>query len=455
MRNALYFLGLLLLAACGTEFSNTGQPDKAVTKSSGQSMDLEKPCNIVVTPLVEAGQDKAITRYQKAILNNVMPLPNLEKLGWEFISEARHSFDSGYYKLAEQTAICIQEKQQGSAAARLIQGHALHNLHRFSEAEALARGLVSERGLWFEYGLLGDALMEQGRLEEASDAYQSMMDQRPGPQAYSRSAHLRWLKGDLEGAIDMMALAVRAIGSRDREAAAWARVRLGMYLFQAGQFTSAQHVVDQALSLQNDYPPALLAKGKLFLAQNEAATAVEVLQRAVQQNPLPEYRWYLIEAMQAAQMRSVSRPVEAQLHRSGAAQDRRTYALYLSSTRQDVDTALRLARGELESRQDVFSLDAMAWALFAANKNQQALTYSMRAMAEGTRDARLFYHAGAIARAAGDDANALRWLSMARSIEYMLLPSERQALANEFAALSPRIPSLANPDESRQARFVF
>jgi hypothetical protein len=36
--------------------------------------------------------------------------------------------------------------------------------------------------------------MEQGKLNEAVEAYQTIMDQRPGPQAYSRAAHIHWLK---------------------------------------------------------------------------------------------------------------------------------------------------------------------------------------------------------------------------------------------------------------------
>ena len=48
----------------------------------------------------------------------------------------------------------------------------------------------------FDYGLLGDALLEQGRLDEAINFYQKMVDMRPGLQAYSRIAYVRWLTGE-------------------------------------------------------------------------------------------------------------------------------------------------------------------------------------------------------------------------------------------------------------------
>ena len=65
----------------------------------------------------------------------------------------------------------------------MLQAHIAHQFHRFEAAESLARELIQQRGYWYEYGLLGDALMEQGRLDDAEKAYQSMMNQRPGPQA--------------------------------------------------------------------------------------------------------------------------------------------------------------------------------------------------------------------------------------------------------------------------------
>ena len=54
----------------------------------------------------------------------------------------------------------------------MLRGHVLHNPHQFKEAESLARRLITERGAWFDHGLLGDALMEQGKLDEAEQAYQ-------------------------------------------------------------------------------------------------------------------------------------------------------------------------------------------------------------------------------------------------------------------------------------------
>ena len=68
----------------------------------------------------------------------------------------------------------------------LLRGHVLQNLHRFKEAEPLARELVARRGSPFDHGLLGDLLMEQGKLDAAIQSYQAMVDLKPDPQAYAR-----------------------------------------------------------------------------------------------------------------------------------------------------------------------------------------------------------------------------------------------------------------------------
>jgi tetratricopeptide (TPR) repeat protein len=430
--------------------------------ASAMSQGLVDSCAIVLTAptpvdATSTGSpvDRRILRYQSAILQGITPMAALENLGWAYTAKARSSSDPGYYKLAELTAQCIESKQPGTAAAMLLQGHVLHNLHRFKEAEVLARALIGRRGLWFEYGLLGDVLMEQGRLDDAAKAYQHMMDQRPGPQVYSRAAHLRWLKGDLPGAIEMMQSAVRATGSRDPAPAAWAEVRLGTLLLQSGDFAAARAAVIHALELQPDNAPALLTHGRILLGEGKWAEAISRLTQAVQLNPLPEYQWALIEALHEAGRVEDAGLIESQLMQRGAFEDPRTFALYLATTGYDIELALRLSRQELEVREDVFTLDSVAWALAASGRIQEAASFSRRALAEGTRDARLYLHAGVIAGQAGDFVGQARWLTEASALEHMLLPSERARLAIEFAALQPRISSLATEKSARQDEYAF
>ncbi len=181
--------------------------------------------------------DREISQLQQRIREGRNVELWLDRLGWAFVAKARESFDPGFYKLAEQCARSIEKRNPQSQETMLLRAHVLQNLHRFKESEPLARRLVQQRGLSFDYGLLGDALMEQGKLGAAVEAYQQMMNLKPDLRAYARAAHMRWLKGDLEGAIEAMQLAVGAASPQDAESAAWVNTRLASYEFHAGNLT--------------------------------------------------------------------------------------------------------------------------------------------------------------------------------------------------------------------------
>jgi tetratricopeptide (TPR) repeat protein len=423
----------------------------ACRSASGDSTpSLTGPCEIALTPHAgDAKLDREIAQLQQNIRANRQPSQTsaqMEKLGWSFVEKARASFDPGFYKLVEQCALCLESKQTDKqtskeptdrplqspqslrAAALLLRGHALHNLHRFREAEKIARELVETRGLPYDFGLLGDVLMEQGKLDEAILAYQKMMDLRPGPQAYSRAAHVRWLKGDLDGARVLMRMAAQAAGAGDAESAAWAWSRLALLELQAGDAKRAHATCDAALEMQADYAPALLARGRILLADNRAAEAVAPLERAARLNALPEYQWALADALRAAGRQDEAQMVESKLAAQGAGNDPRTFAIYLTTRGQQAETALRLAEEEIKVRRDVFTLDALAWAQAANGQPDEAWKTMQSALAHGTEDARLFLHAAAIAAQTGNRQDALRYAGKAAKIQSTLLPSEKVRL---------------------------
>jgi tetratricopeptide (TPR) repeat protein len=394
------------------------------------------PCPLALAPHAGEGKlDREIARAQgEARAGGPGSARAMERLGWLFVGKARSTFDSGYYKLAEQCADCIQSRTPQSPEALLLRGHVLDNLHRFKEAEIVARRLVELRGSPFDHGLLGDALMEQGRLAEAAGAYQKMLDLRPGLQSYSRAAHLRWLKGDLKGALQLERMAASAGSPRDSESLAWAYTRLAHYELVAGDLAAAERASSTALDFEPGYAPALLERGRILLARGESQSAADTLARAAAANPTPEYQWILAEALSAAGRAAEAQAVERELTARGAAADPRTYSLFLATRKLEPETALRLSREELAARADVFTLDAAAWANAAAGRLDEARAGIERALAEGTRDARLFLHAGVIARAAGRQDEARRWLEQAAALGQTLLPSEREELRRQLSA---------------------
>ena len=93
----------------------------------------------------------------------------------------------------------------------------------------------------------------------------------------------------------------------------------------------------------------------------------------------------------------------------------RELATFYADHEMKLDEAVGLARSELEVRQDIYGYDALAWTLFKAGKPAEALAPMTEALRLGTRDAKLFFHAGMIHRALGHDDNAREFLRRALS----------------------------------------
>jgi tetratricopeptide (TPR) repeat protein len=413
---------LLLLVTCALPLA-AGCHQSA---TEDETTRLDPAC--VVATTADAGGNESIATLQADLRERRSPARAAERLGYHFISRARLTNDPGYYTIAERAAACLDVFSANDPAGLLLRGHVLHQLHRFSEAEAVARTLVKQREFVLDYGLLGDVLMEQGRLPEAAEAYQKMVDLKPFYQSYTRAAHMRWLKGDLEGATALMQLAVKAASPRDPESIAWGYTRLAAYAAQASRVKDAEGFIDSALQHVPDYASALLLRGRLLLAGNRNEDAVRVLARAAELNPLPEYQWLLADALRRLDREAEATAVEAALVDKGEAADPRTVALFLSTRGADSERAINLARRELEHRNDIFTLDSLAWALASAGRLDEASAVMTRALAEGTQDGRLFVHAASIATAQGRAADAARWARQARTLRFTLLPSELELL---------------------------
>lgn len=373
-------------------------------------------------------EDFEIGRWQARARAGKATADSFEKLGWAYVAKARRTLDVGYYKLAEKAADVMDARFGESPEARLLRGHVFHQMHRFADAETLARALVAERGLAPDYALLCDALMEQGKLAAAVEACQRLVNLRPGVEAYSRIAHLRWLKGDLVGATAMMEAAERAASQRDPEGRAWLQVKLSGFALQGGDLSRALALAESAIGVVGSYPPALLARGRALLALGHATEAAVVLERAVRLNPLPEYQWWLADAFRAAGDETNALEAEQTLRERGEISDPRTLALFLATRGDYPLEALRLAREECVHRGDSLTHDALAWALLATGETREAREMSERALADGIRDARLLWHAGEIALANGDREAAQRAFKAAQPSAASLTPGERARL---------------------------
>jgi len=91
----------------------------------------------------------------------------------------------------------------------------------------------------------------------------------------------------------------------------------------------------------------------------------------------------------------------AHAEKEGKSGDRRTLSLMYSTRKTNAAEALRLAEQERATRGDVYTEDALAWALYRNGRVADAEKAIRRARRYGTHDARLLFHDGAIEKALG------------------------------------------------------
>ena len=251
-----------------------------------------------------------------------------------------------------------------------------------------------------------------------------------------RRSHLAFVDGDPAAAVDTSRSAVTAAVEEQLEGSelAWYRYQLGDTLAATGDLEGARASFEEALGDDSNSPLAHWGLARVAAAADDWDTALDHLDAAIAVIPSPEYvaRRADIYRLRGApgddrREREDRRTVLAigQLAGEAAGVYDRTLSLYLSSTGEDPARALRLAQAELVARKDIYGYDALAWALLANGRADEARAQMAEALALGTRDAKLLYHAGMIEAALGDDAAARRYLEDALATDPELRSARR------------------------------
>jgi tetratricopeptide (TPR) repeat protein len=370
--------------------------ESASKGGSARTLALQKPTGSALV-------DREIEALQKAADKAGDKADPWVLLGRAWIRKARESADPGYYLNASACVDMVFGFEPKSRLARDLRGLVLIEQHAFADALDLAQQILSEDpDDLMALGTKSDAELELGRFDEAVKSAQRMVDLKPNLPSYARAAHLRWLQGDLKAAKSIYRQAMDAHDPRDPEPYAWVLVQAAMVFWHEGDIEGADRGFDRALSALSDYPAALVGRARVALAQNDPKRAIELAERAYKKSPLPETAWVLGDARRAAGDEKGAEEAYALVVKAGRASDPRTLALFFAVKGREADLAVTLARKELGVRKDIYTRDALAWALYRKGQLADARVESDAAIALGTKDASLLYHAGAIRIAAGD-----------------------------------------------------
>ena len=230
-------------------------------------------------------------------------------------------------------------------------------------------------------------------------------------------------------------MAARAASPRNRESFAWVWSKLALYELQSGAPDRARATIDNALAVFPGSPQALKVDAMLSLAAGAPERAVAALRKATTVSRHPELLWLLLESLQAAGRPAEAEAVQKQLLAVGEHEDPRAFAIYLATQHEQLAHAEELVRTELAERGDVYTYEALAWVQSARGQHAAALESARRSLAAGTQDARLYYHAGLIAKHAGEADLSKDWLARAETLAPLLLPSQRAELQARSPAL--------------------
>ena len=127
--------------------------------------------------------------------------------------------------------------------------------------------------------MIGDALVELGRYDEAFRAFDRMVSLRPNLAAYARIAYARELTGDLEGAVAAMRLALESAAG-EPEPSAWSLVELAKLELTLGRIADARRHLREALRVLPGYPSARYEVARVEIASGGLSAALEAARRA-------------------------------------------------------------------------------------------------------------------------------------------------------------------------------
>ncbi len=373
---------------------------------------------------------------------------SLTFLGESFIRKARETGDVSEYERADATLRKALELHANYEVAQAYLSAVQYVKHDFQGALDLAGQVYAAHPNAVQaLATIGDAQLELGNYAEAETAYQQLLDKNPSPPVYSRLAHLAWLKGQPAEALERMRQAADESLAVDHtgENVAWYQYQLAELYFNTSQFEEAARNYQAALDSFNNYYLALAGLGKVSAARGRYAEAIEYYERAVAIIPQPDLLAALgdLYALTDQPGRAKQQYDTVEYIGKLSAINRQVYNRQLANFYSDhnlhVDEALKLVRAELASRKDVYGYDAAAWAYYRNGRSDEAQAMIEQALRLGTRDARLYYHAGLIAQAQGRDTDARRLLSQALSINPYFDPLQARAARAALDQLAARL----------------
>lgn len=348
-----------------------------------------------------------------------------------YLQEVRESGNEDYLPLAlaaarASVAAVAPERNVGGLAAL---AHGEFSNHDFAAARDHAMTLIILNPSKSEpLAILGDAQLELGDYDAATKAFAEMERRSPDdPGTHTRLARAAFLHGKADEASAHLSKALELLlgqPNAPREAVAWCRWQLGEIAFSVGEDKKAERFYREALAASPNSFRALAALGRISAGRGNLSEAITLYEQAVRiapdVNSMAALGDLCTQAGRAADAAVRFELVEQLGEHSRKVHNspfNRNLALFYADHDLKAEEAYALAQGEYSAgRHDVYGADALAWTAIKSGRIAEAQSSMEEALRLGTLDARFFYHAGMIARAAGDNAAAVDHLKHALAL---------------------------------------
>lgn len=283
--------------------------------------------------------------------------------------------------------------------------------HRFGDALATAVQLQplasDETDAW---QLIADARLGLGDYAEAEKAIAQLAAAGSSPAVVEpRLARLDLVHGRPAEARTHFEAMRKAVGDGPPELRAWALVQLGELAFRTGDWETAERHYRAALAARPDDLAAQEHLAELHGAAGGVEEAAALYQAVIEKTGRPEFCQALGDLLAFAKSPEQARPWQQRAEAGYLASVKAGHVLYLhhlagfyADSQPDPVQALAWARRDLELRHSLEAWDALAWALYQNNQFPEAVDAIGQALASGTADAHVLYHAGLIRMSAGD-----------------------------------------------------
>jgi tetratricopeptide (TPR) repeat protein len=375
-------------------------------------------------------RDSDIAFYERRVLRDPTGAMDLARLARLYLQRSRETGNYADVLRADSAArASLHNRGAHNATAAQILAASLLSQHRFSDALDVEHALVeSDPGRIAYRAAYGEIAFELGRYDVAGPTFDSLRSRARDLSIAPRLARWEEIEGHTAAARHLLHVALEEAERRPdlpREQVAWFWLRAGDVELRAGRPDVATHDYAKGLQVHPDDYRILAAVAHLDAVQHDWRGAIRAGERAIGVTLDPATLGVVSDAYAAigdtSKASEFARAMEVAVSQQPGSYHR-AWSLFLLDHGRRVNEVLGKARAELTTRRDVYGWDVMAWALYRNGRIGEAQQAMAHALAEGTQDAMLFYHAGMIERAAGRTAIARRDLEQALAINPVFDP---------------------------------